>query len=148
MGSIKLVLNIDRVDLIIAACVVVIALIAVVGLIAWFIKTGRQNKTLKQIDDKLTPKKPQIVIREVVKEKHSSSKVKEDEKKDIEQETEIIDDDVIKESEDETDVLEEIRKMMVSPKQPTIATLEKENYNVGKSGKAYTREEIEKLIND
>ena len=55
---------------------------------------------------------------------------------------------MIKESEDETDVLEEIRKMMVSPKQPTIATLEKENYNVGKSGKAYTREEIEKLIND
>lgn len=148
MGSIKLVLNIDRVDLIIAACVVVIALIAVVGLIAWFIKTGRQNKTLKQIDDKLTPKEPQIVIREVVKEKHSSSKAKEDEKKDIEQETEIIDDDVIKESEDETDVLEEIRKMMVSQKQPTIATLEKENYNVGKSGKAYTREEIEKLIND
>lgn len=148
MGSIKLVLNIDRVDLIIAACVVVIAFIAIIGLIAWFVKTGRQNKTLRQIDDKLTPKEPQIVIREVVKEKHSSSKGKEDEKNDIVPKTENIDDEVIKESEEEPDVLEEIRKMMISTKQPTIANEEKDNYNVGKSGKTYTREEIEKLIND
>ena len=55
MGSIHLTLNIDRVDLVVAISVVVIALMVFIGLIAWFVKSSRRNRTLKQNDSKLTP---------------------------------------------------------------------------------------------
>lgn len=146
MGSIKLVLNIDRVDLIVATAVVIIAFIAIVGLIAWFVKTGKQHKTLKQIDNKLTPKKPEIVIREIIR--NDTSKVAEPKKEKVIANSENIDDEAIDDETDEVDVLAEIQKMMVAQEKACDDDIIKEKGNVGKSGKSYTRDEIEKLIND
>ena len=147
MGSIKLVLNIDRVDLIVAVAVVIIALIAIVGLVAWFIKTNHQHKTLKQIDNKLTPQKPEIVIKEIIRNDTPGKP------KTVAPEDDIPASDTInKESADEeapeVDVLAEIQKMMVAQEKACDNDIIKEINNVGKSGKTYTREEIEKLIND
>ena len=61
MGSIHLTLNIDRVDLVVAISVVVIALMVFIGLIAWFVKSSRRNRTLKQIDSKLTPQQCEYI---------------------------------------------------------------------------------------
>lgn len=151
MGSIKLVLNIDRVDLIIAISVVTIALLAVIGLVAWFIKTNHQHKTLEQIDNKLTPKKPDIVIREIIRNDISGDAAPPIDKETLRaaiNEDDIPVSDVSEIEDDGPDVLEEIRKMMIAQEKACDDDIVKDNYNVGKSGKTYTREEIEKLIND
>lgn len=147
MGSIKLVLNIDRVDLIVAVAVVIIALIAIVGLVAWFIKTNHQHKTLKQIDNKLTPQKPEIVIKEIIRN-DTSGKPKTVALEDDIPASDTINNESADEEAPEVDVLAEIQKMMVAQEKACDNDIIKEINNVGKSGKTYTREEIEKLIND
>lgn len=57
MGNIKLVLNIDRVDLIVAGCVAVIAVLCLIWMIVWMIRTKKQNSALMSIDSKLAPQK-------------------------------------------------------------------------------------------
>ncbi len=147
MGSIKLVLNIDRVDLIVAVAVVIIALIAIVGLVAWFIKTNHQHKTLKQIDNKLTPQKPEIVIKEIIRN-DTPGKPKTVALEDDIPASDTINNESADEEAPEVDVLAEIQKMMVAQEKACDNDIIKEINNVGKSGKTYTREEIEKLIND
>ena len=147
MGSIKLVLSIDRVDLIVAVAVVIIALIAIVGLVAWFIKTNHQHKTLKQIDNKLTPQKPEIVIKEIIRN-DTSGKPKTVALEDDIPASDTINNESADEEAPEVDVLAEIQKMMVAQEKACDNDIIKEINNVGKSGKTYTREEIEKLIND
>ena len=147
MGSIKLVLSIDRVDLIVAVAVVIIALIAIVGLVAWFIKTNHQHKTLKQIDNKLTPQKPEIVIKEIIRN-DTPGKPKTVALEDDIPASDTINNESADEEAPEVDVLAEIQKMMVAQEKACDNDIIKEINNVGKSGKTYTREEIEKLIND
>lgn len=139
MGSIKLILNIDRVDLVVAISVVLIAIISLIGLIAWFVKSGRRNKMLKAIDNKLTlpEQKPAPPEKIIITKSSASEPIIESKKNEIK-----------KEEDEEPDVLEEIRKMMMTDSGYEVKSFERENDNIGKSGKAYTREEIEKLIND
>lgn len=145
-------LNIDRVDLIIAISVVVIALIACIGLVAWFIKTGRRNKMLKNIDGKISPQQCRYTehLQEIIKKecrRKEQNQVGHDEIN-IENEKDTQRDCDAQNGEEEVDVLEEIRQMMMSGDGKDFAKESKTPKNIGKSGKIYSREEIESLIED
>ncbi len=141
MGSIKLTLNIEKIDLIILVGISLIFIISIIWLVAWFIKTSKQNKTLKCIDDKLVPQQC-IYARRV-------SNIGVDNPKNVGNNKAKTKDDVIEGSKKETDVIEEIQKMMIETEKNGInKNYLEEDYNTGKSGKIYSREDIEKLIND
>lgn len=162
MGSIHLTLNIDRVDLVIAISVVVIALMVFIGLIAWFVKAGRRNRTLKQIDSKLTPQQCEYIgyLAEQVeaerkKAAKASSKTLEKTSDEKPAETgepvKAVKAAEVEEDDDEydgPDVMEEIRKMMMEDSKRTSPTIGRQPGNTAKSGRVYSREEIESLIDD
>lgn len=171
MGSIHLTLNIDRVDLVIAICVVVIALMAFIGLIAWFIKSGRRNRTLLRIDSKLTPQQCEYIeylAEQVQTERKKTAKAKAESVKKTAavsfepsenrraEETKAADrsvksaeyDDDGYEEYDGPDVMEEIRKMMMSDSGNVPPLINRQPGNTAKSGRVYSREEIEDLIDD
>ncbi len=152
MGSIHLTLDIDRVDLIIAIAVVTIAIIAIIGFIAWLVKSSKRNKMLKSIDCKMDE---QYFMRhgqdrsdrkcgcaEHTKEKNVCKNEQRKSQVQTKIQKEHIDDE-----EPENDVLEEIRKMLVSDSHTDDNITEKPK-NIAKSGREYSREEIEKLIED
>ena len=150
MGSIHLTLNIDRVDLVIAIGVAVIALMIFIGLIAWFVKSGRRNRTLKQIDSKLSPQQCEYIeylTKQVKTERKKTDKTPESteplKEKDV-KEADIEGDDEY----DGPDVMEEIRKMMMEDRDSPAPVIGRKPGNTAKSGRVYSREEIENLIDD
>ena len=162
MGSIHLTLNIDRVDLVVAISVVVIALMVFIGLIAWFVKSSRRNRTLKQIDSKLTPQQCEYIeylAEQVETERKKAAKVssKTSEKTGGEkpaeagEPTKAVKTAAVEEDDDEydgPDVMEEIRKMMMEDSKRPTPTIGRQPGNTAKSGRVYSREEIESLIDD
>lgn len=162
MGSIHLTLNIDRVDLVVAISVVVIALMVFIGLIAWFVKSSRRNRTLKQIDSKLTPQQCEYIeylAEQVETERKKAAKAssKTSEKSGGEkpaeagEPTKAVKTAAVEEDDDEydgPDVMEEIRKMMMEDSKRPTPTIGRQTGNTAKSGRVYSREEIESLIDD
>ncbi len=135
MGSIHMTLDIDRVDLIIAIAVVAIAIIAIIGFIVWLVKATKRNKMLKSIDCKIDEQ--YFMGRKQNKNDKQCSCGENSKRKEAEH----------VEEETENDVLEEIRKMLVSDT-PASEDIKDKPKNIAKSGREYSREEIEKLIGD
>lgn len=214
MGSIELKLNISRVDLIIACSVVVIASILIIGFIIWLVKSSRQNKALKSIDNRLAKEEnqnaliqrkmekacdeklkktvendylekvketlekkvdqPRDVIRDININIHESGRInselkdeksalktenrkKDSIKDDLKREYEKIQEKIDSESqysvtentkEPEVDVMAEIHKMLKETESQDFERPSFVRYNVGKSGKKYTEEDLEKVIRD
>lgn len=182
MGSIELKLNVSRLDLIIAAGVVLIAAVLIVGFVIWLVKSGRQNRALKSIDSRLASandcaanlskggkdneKIAKHTVREYVyidKGGESKVRVEEDEilnKNDDntptvckdEKNSEDNEEDIKLETQGEeatdVDVMAEIRKMLKETESYQMDRPKPDRYNVGKSGKAYTREDVENIIRD
>ncbi len=151
MGSIHLTLDIDRVDLIIAIAVVTIAIIAIIGFIVWLVKASKRNKMLKSIDCKMDE---QYFMGRGQNKNDRKCSCGENSKRKEQQQViepaklaENIEHAEYIEEETEKDVLEEIRKMLVSGT-PASDDIKDKPKNIAKSGREYTREEIEKLIGD
>lgn len=151
MKNIQLTLNVDTIDLIIAGGIVIIALVAVFGFFAWISKTNKQTRTLEKIDDKLRDSKSRVEV-EFVNEKEqegtetesTEEKAEETEKK---TQTEVEEKETETE-EKETDVLEEIQKMIIEESKKKAYVSDNFRSNIGKSGKRYSREEVESIIKD
>lgn len=158
MGNIHLELNIDRIDLIIAVAVVFIAFMAIIGYITWISKANRQMRTLEKIDDKLHRGPVSYVIHdksqssggeeikedttEPVIDKENIDENREGNEPELEQNEEEICEDEGK------DILEEIQKMILEESKKVSSVENFRANNIGKSGKQYTRDELEKLIRD
>lgn len=167
MGSIKLILDIKRVDLLIAICVVVIATILFLGFIIWLVKSARQNKALKSIDAKLD--KNGLLssdlgsyTQESTCKKENAEKTPSNETDDthyeysVKQEknncnadiTNDINDAILSDDEPEVDVMAEIRKMLKETEGQHSMSRNIQVNNMGKSGRVYSKEDIENIIKD
>ena len=156
MKNIQLTLNVDTIELIIAGGIVIIALVVVFGFFAWISKTNKQNRTLEKIDDKLRESKSRVEVEFVneMKQKDeedtAEEKINEDDSKDTMEKPaeENAETDTENGAETETDVLEEIQKMIIEESKKKAYVSENFRNNIGKSGKHYSREEVESIIKD
>lgn len=159
MKNIQLTLNVDTIDLIIAGGIAIIALVAVLGFFTWIFKTNKQTRTLEKIDDKLRDSKSRVEV-EFVNEKGCEETEEEEavteavqeeaqctEAEELE-ETEKATEDNKENDENETDVLEEIQRMIIEESKKKAYVSENFRNNIGKSGKHYSREEVESIIKD
>lgn len=155
MGKFNLSLNITNFELLIAISVIIVLLLSIIWIVVWIVKVNKSNRLLKQIDRKLETYIVNKIVRENVAEL-TCEKAREDAcnksenlarveppklKEDNSKERDSLDN-------QEIDVLREIQMALVSAGK----TLNKEDKELdmclARSGKRFTRQELEDLISD
>ena len=150
MGDIQLSINIESVDLLVACGVLIIAVIALVGIFMWSNKTNKQIKTLEDINGKLVSNVQDGNVNvTVINNDKTLGKQVESKKVDI-SDIDKQQEDLGKLEEDEIEPLIDIADLVAKDLiAKELKRKERMNIHeaVGKSGKIYTEDEINTLIN-